>query len=178
MPLLTISTVNDNIYFILKREGKRSKINEQELVRYIEDLDHVFSRLISRLRFLFNKYTTGEITATQLAVLRILNEKGASNTSFLADSLGVTLSAITAMVNRLNRLDMVSRERRLKDRRQVWIKITPKGRTVLEEVEERRYFLLSIFFARYPQKDREYLLKAMHEVVSLFEREDILDEEV
>ena len=127
---------------------------------------------------MFNKYTTGEITATQLAVLRILNEKGASNTSFLADSLGVTLSAITAMINRLDRLGMVSRERRPKDRRQVWIKITEKGRKILVEVEERRYFLLGIFFARFPQKEREYLLKVMNEVVSLFERDDILDEEV
>ncbi len=126
---------------------------------------------------MFNKYTTGEITATQLAVLRILNKKGASNTSFLADSLGVTLSAITAMTNRLIRLDMVSRERRLKDRRQVWINITEKGRTVLEEVEERRYFLLGIFFSRLPQKEREYLLNIMHDVVSLFERDDILEEE-
>ncbi len=112
-----------------------------------------------------------------MAVLRILEEKGASNTSFLAESLGVTLSAITAMVNRLYRLGLVSRERREKDRRQVWININPKGLQVLREAEERRYFLLGIFFSKFPQKDREYLLHILSEVVHLFEREDILEDE-
>ena len=110
-------------------------------------------------------------------MLRVLKEEGSGNTSFLAESLGVTLSAITAMVNRLYRLELVSRERREKDRRQVWISITPKGCEVLREVEERRYFMLGIFFSRFPQQEREYLLKILTEVVHLFEREDILEEE-
>lgn len=153
-------------------------INDQELIEYIKNLDHAFSRIISRFRYLFNKYTSDEITGTQLSVLRILEEKGASNTSYLAESLGVTLSAITAIINRLYRRELVSRERRAEDRRQVWINITPEGSRILREAEERRYFLLGLYFARFPQKDREYLLQILNEVVHLFEREDILEEDL
>ncbi len=110
-------------------------------------------------------------------VLRVLEENGPSNTSYLAESLGVTLSAITAVVNRLYRRELVTRERRDQDRRQVWIKITEEGSRILNEAEEARYFLLGLYFARFPQKDREYLLYILHEVVRLFEREDILEEE-
>ncbi len=141
-------------------------------------MDHVFSRLINRFRYLFNKYTSDDITGTQLSILRILEKKGASNTSYLAESLGVTLSAITAIVSRLSRMGLVTRERREKDRRQVWINITEKGCKILREAEERRYFLLGIFFSRFPQKDREYLLHILQEVVHLFEREDILEEDI
>ncbi len=133
--------------------------------------------MINRFRFLFNKYTSDELTGTQLSVLRLLNEKGPSNTSFLAESLGVTLSAITAMINRLCKFGMVFRERRPEDRRQVWISITPKGSQILEEVEERRYFLLGIFFSKLPHEDRKLLLKVLQEVDVLFGREDILEEE-
>ena len=158
-------------------KGVKIAINEQELIEYIKDLDHVFSRFINRFRFLFNKYTSDEITGTQLMVLRVLEENGPSNTSYLAESLGVTLSAITAVVNRLYRRELVTRERRDQDRRQVWIKITEEGSRILNEAEEARYFLLGLYFARFPQKDREYLLYILHEVVRLFEREDILEEE-
>ncbi len=133
--------------------------------------------MINRFRFLFNKYTSDELTGTQLSVLRLLNEKGPGNTSFLAESLGVTLSAITAMINRLCKFEMVSRERRAEDRRQVWISITPKGNRILREVEERRYFLLGIFFSKFPQKERKLLLKVLQDVDLLFGREDILEGE-
>lgn len=133
--------------------------------------------MINRFRFLFNKYTSDELTGTQLSVLRLLNEKGPSNTSFLAESLGVTLSAITAMINRLCKFEMVFRERRAEDRRQVWISITPKGSRILREVEQRRYFLLGIFFSKFSQKDRESILKVLQDVDLLFAREDILEEE-
>lgn len=81
------------------------------------------------------------------------------------------------MINRLCKFEMVSRERRAEDRRQVWISITPKGNRILREVEERRYFLLGIFFSKFPQKERKLLLKVLQDVDLLFGREDILEGE-
>ncbi len=91
--------------------------------------------------------------------------------------LGVTLSAVTALVNRLHRMGLVSRERQEKDRRQVWISITPKGLEVLDNVEERRNLLLALYLARVPDNEREQLLDLLQRAVELFEREDILEEE-
>lgn len=81
------------------------------------------------------------------------------------------------MINRLCKFGMVFRERRAEDRRQVWISITPKGSQILGEVEERRYFLLGIFFSKLPHEDRKLLLEVLQEVDVLFGREDILEEE-
>ncbi len=123
-----------------------------------------------------NRYTVDEITDTQYVVLRALR-KAPCNTSFLAHMLGVTLSAVTALINRLHRMDLVSRERQEKDRRQVWISITPMGLKVLENVEERRNLLLALYLSRVTESERQQLLELLQQAVKLFEREDILEDD-
>jgi len=147
------------------------------LINYIKELDNVFSRLIYRVRVLHNRYTVDEITDTQFIVLRSLR-KGSCNTSYLAHMLGVTLSAVTALINRLHRMGFVSRERRDKDRRQVWISITPKGLQVLNDVEERRNLLLAVYLSHLPEKERQQLLELLQRAIRLFEREDILEDDI
>lgn len=147
------------------------------MIDYIREIDQVFSRLIYRVRVLHNRYTVDEITDTQFIVLRSLR-KGPCNTSYLAQILGVTLSAVTALINRLHRMGLVSRERQEKDRRQVWIAITVKGLKVLNDVEERRNLLLALYLARVPEHERRQLLELLQRAVKLFEREDILEEEI
>ncbi len=129
------------------------------------------------MRVLHNRYTVDEITDTQFIVLRALR-KGPCNTSFLAHMLGVTLSAVTALINRLHKMGLVNRERQEKDRRQVWISITPKGLRVLNDVEERRNLLLAVYLSHVPEEKRQQLLALLREVSELFEREDILQGDV
>lgn len=140
-------------------------------------MDLVFSKLIYRVRVLHNRYTVDEITDTQYIVLRSLR-KGPCNTSYLAQILGVTLSAITALINRLHRMGFVTRERQEQDRRQVWISITPKGMQVLQDVEERRNLLLAVYLSRVPESERLQLLQLLQRALKLFEREDILDDDI
>lgn len=146
-------------------------------MNYIKEVDYAFSRLIYRVRVLHNRYTVKEITDTQYLVLRALR-KGPCNTSYLAHMLGVTLSAITAMINRLHKMGFVERERQEKDRRQVWISITSEGLDVLKDVEERRYLLLAVYLSRVPKEEREQLLALLKQAITLFEREDILEEDI
>jgi len=152
-------------------------INSENLIEYIKELDTVFSRLIYRVRVLHNRYTVDEITDTQYVVLRALR-KAPCNTSFLAHLLGVTLSAVTALINRLHRMGLVTRERQEKDRRQVWISITPKGLQVLKDVEERRNLLLAVYLSRVSEEEREQLLELLKKAVNLFDQEDILEEDI
>jgi MarR family transcriptional regulator, organic hydroperoxide resistance regulator len=152
-------------------------INGDGLTNYIKELDHIFSRLIYRVRVLHNRYTVDEITDTQFIVLRSLR-KSQCNTSYLAQMLGVTLSAVTALINRLHRMGLVSRERKEKDRRQVWISITPKGLKVLSDVEEKRNLLLALYLSHVPEKERQQLLELLRRAITLFEREDILEEDI
>lgn len=147
------------------------------MLKNIKDLDHIVSRLIYRVRVLHNRYTVDQITDTQFIVLRSLR-KSPCNTSFLAHMLGVTLSAVTALINRLHKMGLVTRERQEKDRRQVWISITPKGLQVLKEVEEKRNLLLAMYLSKIPEDEREQLLYLLKKAVKLFENEEILSSEM
>jgi DNA-binding MarR family transcriptional regulator len=109
-------------------------------------------------------------------VLRALR-KGPCNTSFLAHMLGVTLSAVTALINRLHRMGLVTRQRHEKDRRQVLITITPKGLKLLSEVEEKRNLLLALYLAKVSAEERIQLLELLQKAVALFEQEEIPDED-
>ncbi len=152
-------------------------IKRDNLLEYIKELDYIFSRLVYRVRVLHNKYTADEVTDTQFIVLRAL-KKGPCNTSFLAHMLGVTLSAVTALINRLHKMGLVNRERQEKDRRQVWISITPEGLEVLNDVEERRNLLLAVYLSHVPEGKRQQLLELLREARDLFEREDILQGDI
>ncbi|MFO7952243.1 MAG: MarR family transcriptional regulator [Bacillota bacterium] len=133
--------------------------------------------MVYRVRVLHNRYTADEITDTQFVVLRALR-KGPCNTSFLAHMLGVTLSAVTALINRLHKMELVTRERQEKDRRQVWITITSRGEQVLKEVEEKRNLLLAVYLSNLPEQEREQLLELLRRTRSLFERDDILERDL
>ncbi len=146
------------------------------MIEYIKELDYIFSRLIYRVRVLHNRYTVDEITDTQFIVLRALR-KGPCNTSFLAQMLGVTLSAVTALINRLHRMGLVTRQRHEKDRRQVLITITPKGIKLLGEVEEKRNLLLALYLAKVSESERKQLLELLQKAVLLFEQEEIPGED-
>ena len=75
-------------------------------------------------------------------------------------------------------MGLVSRERQEQDRRQVWISITPKGLQVLNDVEERRNLLLAVYISRVPENERQQLLELLQRAILLFEREDILEEDI
>jgi DNA-binding MarR family transcriptional regulator len=75
-------------------------------------------------------------------------------------------------------MGLVARERQEKDRRQVWISITPKGLQVLKEVEEKRNLLLAMYLSKIPEDEREQLLYLLKKAVKLFENEEILSSEM
>ncbi len=149
----------------------------EDLVNYIKELDFAFSRLIYRLGMLIGTVAADQITGTQFIVLRILR-KAPSNTTRLARALGVTLSAVTALVNRLDKMGLVTRERKKEDRRQVWIRITSRGRHILDEAEDKRHLFLALYFTRFSEEERAQLLATLRRVNELFDhRETAFDEE-
>ncbi|MFO8191631.1 MAG: MarR family transcriptional regulator [Bacillota bacterium] len=150
--------------------------DQDGLIDYIKELDLTFSRLVYRVRVLHSRYTVDEITDTQFVVLRTLR-KGPCNTSFLARMLGVTMSAVTALINRLHRMGLVERRRRQRDRRQVKISITPEGLKVLKTVEAKRYLLLALYLSQISEEERRQLLALLKKTINLFERENISGED-
>lgn len=73
------------------------------------------------------------LTTAQLAVAVIVQARGEMTQRDLADELGLGENAITAMLQRLETLDMVERRRDPRDARVRQIRLTEQGATVLAE---------------------------------------------
>lgn len=71
-----------------------------------------------------------KLTVPQATALFLLIEQDGRMMSELGQSIGVDKSAITGLVDRLEKAGFVRREAKRKDRRALLIRITPEGREI------------------------------------------------
>jgi len=136
-------------------EGKREKLKKieevfQEVARHIAD--KIFQGAYQGL------------THPQFFMLKRLG-KGPSTVSEMAEYMGVSLSAITSMADRLVRTGYVSRKRSDHDRRLVWIELTDVGREVMEEATSMRRQVVQGILGRLPEEDLESLYVIYNKVL-------------
>lgn len=98
-----------------------------ELMRTMEALSHQFVRV----------FKAEDLSSTQYNVLRIL--RGAPEglpCGEIGNRMVTRDSDITRLLDRLEKRSLVSRCRETKDRRTVWVRITPEGLDLLARLDE------------------------------------------
>ena len=101
----------------------------------------------------------GKITAPQYLVLDLLFCSAPAKTTSLAEEMGVSLPAMSGLVDRLYKMKLVRRSNCQADRRIIWIDITAKGREIVQSVRSQREKALSNVFGKLSQADREEYLR-------------------
>ncbi|MGQ9512166.1 MarR family winged helix-turn-helix transcriptional regulator [Thermodesulfitimonas sp.] len=96
--------------------------------------------------------------------LRAVEERGRATVSEVALDLGVTLAAVTALAKKLVRVGWVTRQRDERDRRVVWLALSPEGKKVLAAVEVVRGEVFSRYFGGLGDKEIETLIGIMDQV--------------
>jgi DNA-binding MarR family transcriptional regulator len=79
-----------------------------------------------------------DITLTQHRLLVLLASEGEQTIGSLADQLEVNASNASRLCDRLQRLDLVARDRSSRDGRAVYVSLTPAGRKVVDAVRAHR----------------------------------------
>lgn len=77
------------------------------------------------------------ITFTQFRALLLLSEEEGQTLSQLSRRLSRTRCAITGLVDRMEEKGLVRRKRSRRDRRQIHVTLTDKGRELAEELKEK-----------------------------------------
>jgi DNA-binding MarR family transcriptional regulator len=80
------------------------------------------------------EWLTSDMTVAQLRVMLILHTDGASRMSFIASSIGTTLSTITGTVDILVKKGLVVRRDDPQDRRLVICDLSPIGHEVMNQM--------------------------------------------
>lgn len=89
----------------------------------------------------------------QIFLLYLLREHGNYKVSELANRLGLTAGAVSAMTDKLIQFDLIQRERSEDDRRVVWISLTDKGKQVISEIQHNKFNLIRMRFGGLSEED-------------------------
>ncbi len=73
---------------------------------------------------------------SQMKVLMLLAVGGERRMSDLAPQLGISLSTLSSLVERLVEADLAQRREDARDRRNVLVSLTPGGRALLDRFQE------------------------------------------
>jgi len=83
----------------------------------------------------------------------------------LADGLSISYPSATNMVNRLEKQGFVARIVNPSDRREVEVKLSVRGRSLTEQIEEERVVRLRKVLADMPVDDKDALLRGLYSFI-------------
>lgn len=151
--------------------GRGSRGGEVESVKADSERLIQLIRAMGRRRSLRDPLSSGmeksDLTPSQLHVLLWLDSDGALPMKEIAHRLGVTEKTVTGVIDRLEKLGHVARERSEEDRRVVLVHLTRSGATLSKKLDCRMHDGIHRMMALIDRADRAELLRIIEK---LFER--------
>lgn len=139
---------------------------------YLERLEEVFQYLIRRLHSELARDIKKGITGSQFIVLKKLGDRGKVTVTEVAEELCVSLSAITALADRLCKAGYITRSRDQQDRRLVWLELTPEGKEILDLCQDTRRKVVKKYFGQLPESDLEKLIEIYNKIAQILRSEE------
>ena len=122
---------------------------------------------------LSNELSRGKITIPQYNILLSLKEAGSVTMSNLANKLGVTMAAITPLVDKLIKRDLARRERSRTDRRVVRATLTRKGNSIVSEIQKEVYDVIICLLKKLDPKERKKLIEIYQKIHKILKTKEI-----
>ncbi|GAB6158431.1 hypothetical protein JCM39194_16310 [Desulfotomaculum varum] len=110
------------------------------------------------------------LTQPQFMVLGFLKNKPCTVTE-IAAMMGVQPSAITAILDRMEKSGFIQRERDKQDRRLVIVNITDKGQETFAKAQEKRLAILTRYFSYLEREELEQLICIYEKLARILETE-------
>jgi DNA-binding MarR family transcriptional regulator len=104
------------------------------------------------------------LTGPQLTVIKILAQLGDLSLSSLSERIRAQNSTVTGIIDRMEREDLVRRERSAEDRRIVLIRLTDKGQKLAREVHVEPMEIFRSALGSTPKKDLDELFRVLDDV--------------
>ncbi len=111
------------------------------------------------------------LTPTQLSVVKLIDAIGSLSLSALSARIRAHNSTVTGIVDRMERDELVVRERDARDRRVWTVRLTERGRRVARQVSGTPWETLKRALASLPAAEQDRLLEIMHRLAKAIERE-------
>ncbi|EQB03983.1 DNA-binding MarR family transcriptional regulator [Sphingobium wenxiniae] len=116
--------------------------------------------------------TTG-LTPSQWLVLREIDSRDSATPGTIANALQFSQATITAIVDRLQELGFVQRQRSERDKRQFILSAQPAGKTALADAPDLLQTTFTHRFADLPQWEQAMILAAVERLAMLMNAQHI-----
>ena len=146
-------------------------MRQKELGRYILQLDDLVPVLVKHLQISDPHKLYGiKITLQQYLALDTLAKKGKCMITDLSKSLGIALSTVTELVDRLTKRRFVKRKKDIKDRRIVWVNLTNEGLEIYKKINAKKQSRVAVILEKLTRGDRDALINILKVVSRTVER--------
>lgn len=112
------------------------------------------------------------MTAPQLAVMRILCERGEQSPKAIAQTVGVAQGTATALIDKLEQRGFVTRRRGEIDRRQILVAPTPAGSDAFDAAPDPLHVRVAHGLTRMEPWEQAMILSALERVALLMDASD------
>ncbi|MCD6093615.1 MAG: MarR family transcriptional regulator [Candidatus Omnitrophica bacterium] len=140
-------------------------MRKRELREYILQLDNLLPVLIKHFHIPDPHRLFGiKVTLQQYLTLDILTKKGKCMMTELSQALGVALSTMTELANRLVKRRFVKKIKDSKDHRIVWVDLTRRGLRIIQEINKKKQRHISSILEKLTQHERQILIDILKRI--------------
>ena len=165
----------------MKEDGtKNQKTEHQELEEFEDQIDQVKSFFIEFTRKALSVNTingqSGEnhYNLSQIKTLAAFHEDRSYSMGELSKSIGVATPRMTILVDELENEGLAVREPDTNDRRVIKVRLTSKGKDLLQEFNRQRRRETGILLRRISESDRVELLDSLGRAAQVLKKLDSL----
>lgn len=137
----------------------------------ITQFEATMERLVGAYRArMVSMCKNADLTPPQFWAMHTIGEAGRLKMSPLADALGLSMGAVSTLVDRLVGRGLVQREADPTDRRAVFVSLTTQGQSVLEDTQCAKRDIAKHAFKHMDPEIRQQLLNGLAAMVEAWER--------
>lgn len=113
----------------------------------IQELNNIEARIHQKLRFEFEELFVDELTDKQHIVLNFIEQKGGSSPIQIAQQLGITQSAVSQLLNTLEKKEWIRRSINPQNRRELHVELSEKAKTYLENMRKVELAIIEKYYS-------------------------------
>lgn len=106
----------------------------------------------------------GELSFIQGIILELLQETKKLKMHEIAKAMNVSLPGATKTINKLHKLRMVKRTYNKKDRRVIYVSLTPAGIKMAQKLMNSKKKLIKHLFSKLSERERDQYLKIIRKM--------------
>ncbi|MEH7652806.1 MarR family winged helix-turn-helix transcriptional regulator [Bacillus safensis] len=113
----------------------------------IQKLNNIEARIHQKLRLEFEELFVDELTDKQHIVLNFIEQKGGSSPIQIAQQLGITQSAVSQLLNTLEKKEWIRRSINPNNRRELHVELSEKAKTYLENMRKVELAVIEKYYS-------------------------------